>query len=113
MSQDLTLDAVRPSVPAEKNGRRIYAATPLTTAQRHTLRAVAGDSHIHFGNGGGPEDEAAFQDAEIVFGSVPPEWIGDAPQLRWVQLDSTGFGQYQAMDWDAMSQRVTMTNLGG
>jgi phosphoglycerate dehydrogenase-like enzyme len=106
------LDAGRSAVQPKAVGS-IYTPIAFTPPQQATVRAIAGESPVYFGNGGGPADEAAFREAEIVFGSVSPEWILDSRNLRWAQLDSTGFGQYQQLDWGSMASRVTMTNLGG
>jgi phosphoglycerate dehydrogenase-like enzyme len=54
-----------------------------------------------------------FEKSEIVFGNPPASWIATHPSLRWVQLESVGFGEYLSLDWDTLGKRVTVTNLSG
>lgn len=50
-----------------------------------------------------------FLDAEIVFGNIPSKWLPEAKKLRWLQLASAGFGEYQ----DNVQTTQTITNLSG
>ena len=44
------------------------------------------------------QQEAACQQAEVVFGNPPPAWLAGAlPNLRLWQLDSAGFDRYQGL----------------
>lgn len=61
-----------------------------------------------------PERFAAFQDADVVFGNVPPEWLAQADRLRFIQLYSAGINEYLPLDWSAPPlNRVVMANLRG
>ncbi|MCB2408440.1 NAD(P)-dependent oxidoreductase [Hymenobacter lucidus] len=42
------------------------------------------------------QQQAAFQQAEVVLGNVPPNWLTDQlpPRLRFWQIDSAGFERY-------------------
>ncbi len=73
--------------------------------------ATPGDRLIAAGADGG--SRAAFDRAEIVFGNPPGDWVAASPALRWVQLESVGFGEYAGLDWIALGSRVRMTNLAG
>lgn len=43
----------------------------------------------------GEKREAEVGQAHLVFGNPPAEWLGQAPNLLWVQLHSVGFDKYQ------------------
>ncbi len=52
--------------------------------------------------------QAAFRQAQVVLGNVPPDWfLEPLPQLRWWQLDSAGFERYQAV-----ALACPVTNMG-
>lgn len=91
----------------------IYTPIEHTPEQRQRLRDAAGNCLVHFATDGGPQDRAAFEESEVVFGSVPADWIPTARSLRWSQLDSTGFGHYLHLNWRELGRRVTVTNLAG
>lgn len=55
------------------------------------------------------KQKEAFLQAEIVFGNVPPKWLLEAKNLRWLQLASIGFGEYQ----DSAQPSQIITNLSG
>ena len=55
----------------------------------------------------------SFKRCEIAFGNPPASWLGDAEGLRWVQLESVGFGEYMDLDWHHLQSRLTLTNLAG
>ena len=57
--------------------------------------------------------ESDFQGCDIVFGNVPANWLEQNQNIRWMQLDSVGFGEYRALDWHSMGKRLTVTNLAG
>ncbi len=50
---------------------------------------------------------------EVVFGNPSPAWLSGAEELRWVQLESVGFGEYTALDWGKLGTRIVMSNLAG
>lgn len=50
---------------------------------------------------------------DVAFGNPEPGEIASAKDLRWVQLESVGFGEYLNLDWDVVGQRLTLTNLAG
>ena len=57
--------------------------------------------------------EDAACDCEIVFGNPEAAIVAANPKLRWMQLESVGFGEYVGLDWTRPEGRVTVTNLAG
>ena len=57
--------------------------------------------------------EDAACDCEIVFGNPEAAIVSANPKLRWMQLESVGFGEYVGLDWRRLEGRVTVTNLAG
>lgn len=50
---------------------------------------------------------------DIAFGNPDPDALAAADTLRWVQLESVGFGEYTDLDWDRLGTRLMLTNLAG
>jgi len=48
---------------------------------------------------------------EIVFGNIPPNWILQSSKLKWIQLESTGFGEYSKIRKNFLKNDVIITNL--
>lgn len=90
----------------------IFVALQLSKTQRARLSAGANTELRYYTD---PDDKArlAFRDCEIAFGNPPAEWLVEAPQLRWVQLESVGFGEYTALDWKNLGKTLRLTNLKG
>ena len=57
--------------------------------------------------------EDAACDCEIVFGNPEAAIVAANTKLRWMQLESVGFGEYVGLDWTRPEGRVTVTNLAG
>ncbi|WP_188394018.1 D-2-hydroxyacid dehydrogenase [Mesorhizobium sp. SARCC-RB16n] len=57
--------------------------------------------------------EDAPCDCEIVFGNPEASIVSANAKLRWMQLESVGFGEYVGLDWTRPEGRVTVTNLAG
>jgi len=93
----------------------IFAALDLTDAQRARLASACAPDRLHVaGTDLGEETVAdSFLASEVVFGNVPGGWLPRSAALRWVQLESVGFGEYRALDWATLGERVVMTNLAG
>jgi phosphoglycerate dehydrogenase-like enzyme len=62
-----------------------------------------------------PDDKgrAAIRDCEMAFGNPPADWLAEAPKLRWMQLESVGFGEYATLDWKTLGKRLCISNLKG
>ena len=93
----------------------IFVAIDLTEDQAARLRDIAGPDVLHLC--GEVQGDATvvppFLGSEVAFGNLPPSWLPATQALRWVQLESVGFGEYTDLDWDGLGQRVTLTNLAG
>ncbi|CCH53475.1 D-isomer specific 2-hydroxyacid dehydrogenase NAD-binding protein [Fibrisoma limi BUZ 3] len=76
----------------------IFVYTRLNDATRAEIRQQVSDfADVRF-RSELPENElqAAFEQAEVVMGNVPPAWLARPPQtLQFWQLDSAGFDGYQ------------------
>lgn len=57
--------------------------------------------------------DGSLKGCDVAFGNPEPEAIANADALRWVQLESVGFGEYLDLDWDALGERLTLTSLAG
>ncbi len=93
----------------------IFVSGDLTEAQVVRLQDGAGADTIHV-HGYFSEDaglEPSFANCEVVFGNVPASWLTQSQALRWIQLESVGFGEYRSLDWRALGERITLTNLAG
>ena len=93
----------------------IFVCLTLTEVQVSRLQEAVGTAALHVH----PDVEQArdcrpiFDVCEIVFGNPPSGWILESAALRWVQLESVGFGDYTSLDWNQLGQRVQITNLAG
>jgi len=93
----------------------IFVWSHLDSRAREHLCAATHGERLHFANkfAPAPGDVAAFRDAEICFGNVPAEWLGCAPRLRWMQLESVGFDYYRKLDRTRLAPGFVLTNLHG
>lgn len=93
----------------------IFVSLDVTARQVALLEEIAGadDLHVHGGFAGDAALDPDFGRCEVVFGNVPANWLPQSRALRWVQLESVGFGEYRALDWRALGQLMTVTNLAG
>jgi phosphoglycerate dehydrogenase-like enzyme len=93
----------------------IYTNIEFNDSQRQHMREVAGEDVVYFADPEVPslQDKEAFLRAEIAFGDCSPEWLPLTHDLRWMQFDSVGFGEYAHLNWDDLGRRLTCTNLRG
>ena len=91
----------------------IFCAFPLTAPHERRLREGLTDATLYALDSVEPKNRAAFDRCEIVFGNPPASWIAESPLLRWVQLESVGFGEYAALDWAMLGRHIRVTNLAG
>jgi phosphoglycerate dehydrogenase-like enzyme len=77
----------------------------LTPAQQTRLEVAVDGARLSYGD--------AIGTAEIVFGNPDPAQITSAEHLRWVQLESVGFGEYLELDWGSINEKIALTNLAG
>jgi glyoxylate/hydroxypyruvate reductase len=71
------------------------------------LKQIAGDDELRLVT---PEQNCS---SPVVFGNPDPEVISANANLRWLQLESVGFGEYSALDWSRGESEVVVTNLAG
>lgn len=76
----------------------------LSEHQRARLQAGVGPFELNHADN--------LSDCEIAFGNPSPKALAGATQLRWLQLESVGFGEYLHLDW-AGQDKLTVTNLAG
>ena len=93
----------------------IFVCVSLTSEQTSRLRNALPEQRLHFHPDpeSGPSAREVFGDCQIALGNPPPSWIAGSLALRWVQLESVGFGEYTGLDWQKLGTRVQMTNLAG
>jgi glyoxylate/hydroxypyruvate reductase len=59
------------------------------------------------------EQKEKFLQSEIAFGNVPSAWLKETSQLQWMQLESTGFGEYLWLNNSPLREKIIITNLKG
>ena len=93
----------------------IFVALDLTPAQIRFLHDIAVPDTVHVCSPirGDIQPHPTFRSCEIAFGNPPPDWIASAPRLRWVQLESTGFGEYASLGLTEAGCQIVFTNLAG
>lgn len=93
----------------------IFCNLLLTEKQIDRLRNGIGTATLHViaDDMLGTVARSLFERSEIVFGNPPSAWIGESSALRWVQLESVGFGEYLLLDWNSLGKRICVTNLSG
>ena len=91
---------------------KIFVCVSLTDAQRARLEgALTKDTILYH-----PDAEAApkvFAECEVAFGNPPASWLPSSTSLRWIQLESVGFGEYGDLDWEMLGRRLKISNLAG
>jgi phosphoglycerate dehydrogenase-like enzyme len=93
----------------------IFCVLPLHAPQERRLREGVGDAALRAfpSDAAASQARGAFDRCEIVFGNPPAAWIVESTALRWVQLESVGFGEYAELDWALLGPRIRITNLAG
>lgn len=75
---------------------KIYCAIKLGENEKVYLKRIVDPERIQFRDELKKEDRhSAFMNADICFGNVRPEWLEETTKLKWIQLQSVGFGVYQ------------------
>ncbi len=93
----------------------IFVSHELSSPQLARMRRIAGADAVHFC--GEFEQNTPVHETlarcEVVFGNLPPDWLPQTRSLRWMQLISVGFGEYEHLDWHRLGKQLTVTNLAG
>ena len=94
---------------------RVFSTFELTPEQAARLKLALGhDVLLLSGDRLDTTDaRAQFDSCEVVFGNPPAVWVETSPALRWVQLESVGFGDYLALVRQQHAERPIITNLAG
>lgn len=94
---------------------KIFVCLLLSKAQLDRLTHKAGAQEIIYHPGVEADHiaRADFEACDVAFGNPPAAWIGPAARIRWVQLESAGFGEYAGLDWQALRDTPVVTNLAG
>lgn len=93
----------------------IFLSLEVTARQVRRLEEIAGADRLHVRGvfAGDAALDPDFGRCEVAFGNVPAGWLAQGPALRWVQLESVGFGEYRGLDWSTLGRAVTLTNIAG
>ena len=93
----------------------ILVSHELSSPHRARMRHIAGADSVHFC--GEFEENTPVHETlagcEVVFGNLPPGWLPQTCSLRWMQLISVGFGEYEHLDWHRLGKQLIVTNLAG
>ncbi len=91
---------------------KIFVGYRLSASDKDLLAnsKEAGDSWVFSQDLAESERQKAFEQSEVVFGNIPPQWLKKNNNLKWLQLTSTGFNAYLEVDWQALPQ-VKVSNL--
>lgn len=85
----------------------ISVCVVLSSEQQARLRQGSGDWDVRF------QDPSEPSDCPVVFGNPEPDVVAANRELRWLQLESVGFGEYATLDLSRSSGKVRITNLAG
>ena len=90
---------------------KIFIQTKFQDPEIQTFKdALSTKYQVIFGKGeNSEENKIEFLDSEICYGNPPLDWLTETTQLKWLQLNTTGFDQYLSLkDFD-----FQFTNLKG
>jgi glyoxylate/hydroxypyruvate reductase len=87
----------------------LFVYTGLNEADRAAMRQQIGDAYaLIFRNElSAHEQHIAFQQADAVMGNPPIDWLRNAPNLKFWQLDSAGFNNYSELNLP-----ISVANMG-
>ena len=90
----------------------IYIACELKGLEIKILKENLRKHNLYFSNlNFGEIADNNFLKCEIVFGNIPPNWIKQSTKIKWIQLESTGFGEYFNVKKNYLNKDVIITNL--
>lgn len=90
---------------------KIFIQTKFQNPEIQAFKdALSTKYQVIFGKGeNSEENKIEFLDSEICYGNPPLDWLTETTQLKWLQLNTTGFDQYLSLkDFD-----FQFTNLKG
>ena len=90
----------------------IYIACELENLEKKIIKDNLKKHKLYFSNLKFKEiADNNFLKCEIVFGNIPSNWVKQSANIRWLQLESTGFGEYSNVKKNFLNNNVIITNL--
>jgi phosphoglycerate dehydrogenase-like enzyme len=92
---------------------KVYINLNFDSETRQSIINHLSEYDVHFGDSESfsPEDEKKFLESAIMFGWCDSKLLESNTNLKWIQLDSVGYGQYQNVKWKDSSVHPRVTNL--
>lgn len=90
---------------------KLFVCLSLTAPQLARLESSASGVEVHYHPDASVSSRETFARCDIAFGNPPAEWVTEAKLLRWIQLESVGFGEYIGLDWPQLGKRLSISNL--
>ena len=93
----------------------IFVCISLTSQQRQRLSTAFPEHQLCIYQDSDESEKARYEFAncEVAFGNPSADWLAPSSNLKWIQLESVGFGEYTHLDWSTLGNRLQMTNLAG
>ena len=90
----------------------IYIACELENLEKKIIKENLKKHKLYFSNLKFKEiADNNFLKCEIVFGNIPSNWVKQSANIRWLQLESTGFGEYSNVKKNFLNNNIIITNL--
>jgi glyoxylate/hydroxypyruvate reductase len=90
----------------------IYIACELENLEKKIIKDNLKKHKLYFSNLKFKEiADNNFLKCEIVFGNIPSNWVKQSANIRWLQLESTGFGEYSNVKKNFLNNNIIITNL--
>ena len=90
----------------------IYIACALESFEKKIIKDNLKKHNLYFSNLKFKEiADNNFLKCEIVFGNIPSNWVNQSSKIKWLQLESTGFGEYSNVKRNSLNKDVIITNL--
>jgi phosphoglycerate dehydrogenase-like enzyme len=90
----------------------IYIACELENLEKKIIKVNIKRHNLYFSNLKFKEiADNDFLKCEIVFGNIPSNWVKQSSKIKWLQLESTGFGEYSNVKKNFLDKGVIITNL--
>ena len=90
----------------------IYIACELKNLEKKIIKDNLKKHKLYFSNLEFKEiADNNFLKCEIVFGNIPSDWIKQSAKIKWLQLESTGFGEYSKVKKNFLNKDIIITNL--
>ena len=90
----------------------IFIACALESFEKKIIKDNLKKHNLYFSNLKFKEiADNNFLKCEIVFGNIPSNWVNQSSKIKWLQLESTGFGEYSNVKRNSLNKDVIITNL--